>query len=83
MSSENQTQHVSGQANEPLSLPPHALKPGSFISELAVNVEDGLTAAEAAKRLEKYGTNQLDDGGGVQPFKILLKRIANVMILIC
>lgn len=74
--------HVSGQANKPLSLPPHALASAKFVEELNVNVDDGLTSAEAKVRLEEYGPNSLDDGPGVQPVKILIKQVANAMILV-
>jgi Na+-exporting ATPase len=73
--------HVSGQANKPLSLPPHALTSEQFIEELNVHVDNGLTSAEAGTRLEEYGANSLDEGPGVQPVKILIKQIANAMIL--
>jgi hypothetical protein len=61
--------HVSGQANKPLSLPPHALTSEQFIEELNVHVDNGLTSAEAGTRLEEYGANSLDEGPGVQPVK--------------
>ena len=78
----DEPEHVSGQANKPLSAPPHALASDKFIEELAVNVEDGLTSAEAKTRLEEYGENSLDDGPGVQPVKILIKQVANAMMLV-
>ncbi|KAK6584732.1 hypothetical protein PZA11_002956 [Diplocarpon coronariae] len=74
--------HVSGQANKPLSQPPHALPVDAFVAELSVDSENGLTSEEAKRRLEEYGLNQLDDGPGVQPVKILIRQIANAMILI-
>lgn len=76
------TAHVSGQANTPLSLPPHALSCSAFIEEIQAVPEDGLTDAEAKSRLEIHGTNELDDGPGVQPVKILIRQIANAMILV-
>ncbi|CZR65832.1 probable ENA5-Plasma membrane P-type ATPase involved in Na+ and Li+ efflux [Phialocephala subalpina] len=69
-------EHVSGQANKPLSLPPHALACDVFISELA------LSSDEANSRLQEFGNNELDDGPGVQPVKILIRQIANAMILV-
>ncbi len=75
-------EHVSGQANKPLSLPPHALTCDAFVTELVINAENGLSSDEAAKRLQEYGLNELDDGPGVQPFKILVRQIANAMILV-
>ncbi len=74
--------HVTGQSNKPMSLPPHALSCDTFAAELVVNSKDGLTSEEAKRRLDEYGLNQLDDGPGVQPLKILLRQIANAMILV-
>ncbi|PBP21584.1 putative sodium p-type atpase protein [Diplocarpon rosae] len=82
MTNEIEERHVSGQANKPLSQPPHALPVDAFVVELAVDAENGLTSEEAKRRLEEYGLNQLDDGPGVQPVKILIRQIANAMILI-
>lgn len=74
--------HVSGQANKPLSLPPHALTHHAVADELGANTQDGLTAAEASSRLEEYGRNELDDGPGVSPAKILVRQVANAMMLV-
>ncbi len=74
--------HVSGQANRPLSAPPHALTHEAVCSEIGANTQDGLTAGEARSRLEEYGRNELDDGPGVQPFKILVRQVANAMMLV-
>lgn len=79
---DNSPAHISGQANEPLSLPPHALSHDDFVSEIQGKRIDGLTADEAKSRLEKYGPNELDDGPGVQPLKILVRQVANAMILV-
>lgn len=75
-------QHVSGQANKPLSRPPHALSYDAVVNELDTNVKDGLADAEAKSRLEEYGRNELDDGPGVQPVKILVRQVANAMMLV-
>lgn len=74
--------HISGQSNEPLSKPAHALPYSSVIEETKANAEDGLTEAEAKSRLERYGRNELGDAGGVQPLKILIGQIANAMTLV-
>ncbi|KAF3941536.1 hypothetical protein ABW19_dt0203870 [Dactylella cylindrospora] len=74
--------HVSGQANNPMSKPAHALSYQQVINETNANALDGLTSAEAASRLEQYGKNQLDDGPGVQPVKILIRQVANAMTLV-
>ncbi|KAL8885038.1 MAG: hypothetical protein Q9192_006715 [Flavoplaca navasiana] len=74
--------HVSGQANKPISQPPHALPHATVTEELKANAEDGLTEQEAKARLDEYGRNELDDGPGVQPVKILIRQVANAMMLV-
>jgi magnesium-transporting ATPase (P-type) len=75
--------HKSGQSNEPLSAPAHALSFQQVIEETKCNPDDGLTTSEAKSRLEKFGNNDLGDDGGVQPAKILLRQVANSMTLVC
>lgn len=82
MSAPNEVQHVSGQSNKPISKPAHCLDRDSVVQELSANKEDGLTVSEAKQRLEDYGRNELDDGPGVQPLKILLRQVANAMMLV-
>lgn len=74
--------HVSGQCNRPLTKPAHALQRDDLAQQLNADIENGLTAAEARQRLNDYGRNELDDGPGVQPFKILLRQVANAMMLV-
>lgn len=74
--------HVSGQCNTPISKPAHALAWTAVSEELSANADDGLTADEAKKRLEQYGKNELGDGEGVNPGKILLRQIANAMTMV-
>lgn len=73
---------MSGQANKPMSQPAHSLTCEELTTEMNASPEDGLTAQEAQKRLEEYGRNELDEGPGVQPFKILLRQVANAMMLV-
>ncbi|MCJ1246471.1 hypothetical protein MMC30_003679 [Trapelia coarctata] len=73
---------VPGQGNKPLSAPPHALSYDAVSNEIGANVQDGLTTKEAKSRLERYGRNELDDGPGVQPVKILIRQVANAMMLV-
>lgn len=75
--------HVSGQANKPLTKPAHALSHKDVISELNTDSDRGLSASEARSRLEEYGSNELGDGPGIQPLKILLRQVANAMMLVC
>jgi magnesium-transporting ATPase (P-type) len=74
--------HKSGQSNEPLSAPAHALSFQQVIEETKCNPDDGLATSEAKSRLEKFGSNDLGDDGGVQPAKILLRQVANSMTLV-
>lgn len=74
--------HVSGQSNEPLSKPAHALSSAEVAKELGCNDEDGLTASEATQRHQKYGNNDLGEDAGVQPGKIILRQVANAMTLV-
>lgn len=74
--------HVSGQSNTPISKPAHALEWAKVAEELSANPDDGLTADEAKKRLDQHGRNELGDGEGVNPGKILLRQIANAMTLV-
>ncbi|CAI6335349.1 unnamed protein product [Periconia digitata] len=74
--------HVSGQSNNPLSRPAHCLSHSAVREELKCSEEDGLSTAEAKKRHEQWGDNDLGDGGGVQPGKILLRQVANAMTLV-
>jgi P-type Na+/K+ transporter len=77
-----QQQHVSGQSNKPLSRPAHALSHEDVVSELETDALDGLAPAEAARRLEAMGKNQLGEAEGAQPLKIIVAQIANAMTLV-
>lgn len=74
--------HVSGQSNKPISKPAHCLTFEEVIRELGVNGDDGLSDGDAQKRLEEFGNNELDNGPGVNPTKIVIKQIANAMMLV-
>ena len=74
--------HVSGQSNKPISKPPHCLSFDDTLKELGGSGLDGLSEGEAAKRLEEFGKNELDNGPGVNPTKILARQVANAMMLV-
>ncbi|KIW85125.1 potassium/sodium efflux P-type ATPase, fungal-type [Fonsecaea pedrosoi CBS 271.37] len=74
--------HIFGQSNKPLTKPAHALGRDDLVQQLDTSVGIGLTPTEASQRLQTYGRNELDDGPGVQPLKILLRQIANAMMLV-
>lgn len=74
--------HVSGQANEPISRPAHSLTYQQVIEEISSNKSDGLTASEAKSRIDRFGRNEFGETGGVQPIKILIRQVANAMTLV-
>ncbi|KEF61366.1 potassium/sodium efflux P-type ATPase, fungal-type [Exophiala aquamarina CBS 119918] len=74
--------HVSGQANKPMSKPAHSLTFKEVLEELGASGIDGISPQDAEKRLEEYGKNELDNGPGVNPTKILVRQIANAMMLV-
>lgn len=65
-----------------LSQPAHSLSFENAIQELGTNSDDGLTSAEVEQRLEKYGENVLEGDEGVSFAKIVIRQIANAMMLV-
>jgi Na+-exporting ATPase len=74
--------HVSGQANRPLTLPAHSLTLAQIVDELSTETWSGLDDAEAKRRLDDYGPNELGEAEGVSPITILIAQVANAMTLI-
>lgn len=79
---EDAVPHVSGQCNEPMSRPAHALSYHQLVEELRAHTLNGLDDSDANTRLEKYGKNELGEVEGVQPIKIIIAQIANAMTLV-
>lgn len=50
---------------------------------LETDVERGLTSAQVAQLQQKYPPNELDVGGTIPWYKIMLKQLFNAMILVC
>lgn len=75
--------HVSGQSNDPISQPAHALSFEQCAEELNADILNGLSEAEAGQRLVKYGNNDLGEAEGIQPLKIILAQVANAMTMVC
>lgn len=74
--------HVPGQSNRPISKPAHALPADAVIKELGADAKNGFSKEQAKEKLAEYGRNELDDGPGVQPIKILIAQVANAMMLV-
>lgn len=65
-----------------LSQPAHTLPFEAVLRELRTQIDDGLTPDEAARRLQTYGPNKLEEGEGVSIAKILVRQVANAMMLV-
>jgi P-type Na+/K+ transporter len=74
--------HVSGQSNKPMMLPAHCATLQQVADELQVNIQNGLDADVAKKRLDEFGTNDLGDSAGVSPVQIVIAQVANAMTLV-
>ncbi|KAJ5692646.1 hypothetical protein N7462_002069 [Penicillium macrosclerotiorum] len=66
----------------PLSQPAHTLTWEAVIKELSTELDEGLAPDEASRRLQRYGPNKLDEGEGVSVVKILVRQVANAMMLV-
>lgn len=71
-----------GSGGSPLSHPAHTLPYESVLKELVTGLDEGLNPDEASRRLQQYGPNQLDEGEGVSVVKILVRQVANAMMLV-
>ena len=60
----------------------HALAPDEVVSRLGSNAQSGLDAAEASRRLEKYGRNRLPEGARQGPFVRFLLHFNNVLVYV-
>ncbi|RAL08370.1 sodium P-type ATPase [Aspergillus homomorphus CBS 101889] len=65
-----------------LSQPAHSLPWETILQELHVNPDQGLSSAEATKRLQQDGPNELEDDEGVSLLGIVIRQIANAMMLV-
>ncbi|OQD62679.1 hypothetical protein PENPOL_c011G03717 [Penicillium polonicum] len=72
----------SGSGGSPLSQPAHTLPYEAVIKELSTGLDEGLAPEEASRRLQQYGPNKLDEGEGVSVIKILVRQVANAMMLV-
>ena len=81
-STASEVEHVSHSGNEILSRPAHTLTPDDVVRELESNAIAGLSSAEAAARLARYGPNDFGEEKKVQPLKILITQVFNAMTLV-
>jgi magnesium-transporting ATPase (P-type) len=65
-----------------LNRPPHCVSYTAVLEQLSTDADDGLTSTEARSRLDIYGHNRLEESEGLPNWKILLRQIANAMMLV-
>lgn len=82
MGTEKQSQTASTPSHSPLSAPAHTLPYASVLQELSVNSEEGLSTQEAKSRLQKWGPNELEGDEGISLAKIIIRQVANAMMLV-
>lgn len=60
----------------------HAEAPEAIASRLKTDLALGLSADEAARRLQEYGPNELEVGGGPNPLKIFARQFTNILVVV-
>lgn len=61
---------------------PFLLSIEDVASGYATNIETGLTAKKVSDLQNEYPPNELDGGGAIPWYKILIKQISNAMVLV-
>jgi P-type Ca2+ transporter type 2C len=59
----------------------HSLEPNKALQQLSTSAEKGLTPEEVQQRLQKYGSNELEESGGRNSWDILVDQFKNIMLL--
>ncbi|KAI1792005.1 Na(+)/Li(+)-exporting P-type ATPase [Ganoderma leucocontextum] len=62
--------------------PPYQLTIEQVAAQYEADTEAGLTDAQAAERLQRYGPNELQGGEGVSWVRVLVSQIVNAMVLV-
>jgi len=60
----------------------HALTSADVLEQLGASRTRGLTADEAAARLERYGFNRVTESARTSPWRLLFEQFKNVLVLI-
>lgn len=61
----------------------HTLPAHQVALHLRVDVNHGLSSAEAASRLERDGPNKVKSAEGVSAWEILLRQVSNSLTMVC
>jgi P-type Ca2+ transporter type 2C len=59
----------------------HSLEPKKAIEQLSTSADKGLTATEVQQRLQRYGTNELQEAAGRSTWEILIDQFKDIMLL--
>ncbi|KAK9686877.1 hypothetical protein K7432_014990 [Basidiobolus ranarum] len=49
---------------------------------LSTDIEKGLNSQQVIERFQEYGSNQISGNGGVSPWKVLFRQIANALTIV-
>jgi magnesium-transporting ATPase (P-type) len=60
----------------------HAASADEVVERLASDAKEGLSAAEASGRFQKYGPNRLPEGKKRGPFKRFLAQFSNILVYV-
>ncbi|HEX2104062.1 MAG TPA: cation-translocating P-type ATPase [Solirubrobacteraceae bacterium] len=60
----------------------YALEPDDAAAALGTSLDTGLSAQEAARRLDEVGPNELEAARAVHPWRLLVDQLRNVLIII-
>lgn len=81
--SKRQLQPTPGDGNTPPTLhAPHTLSFEEVAEELRVDINHGLSHAEAESRLRLYGPNKVKGAEGLSMWKILLRQVSNSLTFV-
>lgn len=61
---------------------PHSIPPSDLAAVLDTHLSNGLSAAEAAARLERDGPNKVEATKGTSAWQIFLRQISNSLTLV-
>jgi magnesium-transporting ATPase (P-type) len=62
--------------------PWHALTTGEVVRQLSTDPQQGLSAADATRRLQKYGPNRLPEGKKRGPFARFIAQFNNILVYV-
>ncbi len=60
----------------------HTRDSDAVLADLEVAGADGLDSAEAGRRLEQYGPNELVEADGIQPLRIFFNQFTDTMVIV-